>query len=424
MQSLAIIGAQWGDEGKGKIADLLCAKYDLVVRYQGGNNAGHTIVVAGRPLILHLIPSGIFHNHCTSVIGHGVAFDPRAFQEELEYINKAGITVYPERLKISSRCSVITSYNKLLDAQRESQKETYIGTTVKGIGPTYEDKAARKALQLKDILDKDTLAKKLEHNLREKKVLFKHLYKVNYPPLEEEVEKLYALGKFVEPFLANTFLFLEKSLNEGKKILYEGAQGVLLDVDYGSYPYVTSSNTTIGGIYTGAGPLYRKVDEILGIAKAYMTRVGLGPFPTELLDNTGKQIQEAGKEFGATTGRKRRCGWMDLPLLKYAVKASGLTSIALTKIDVLNNVEKLRICYAYRYQGEIVDCAYPEMDLSQVTPLFKDMNPIENNFQERRGKCPNLSRYIRTIEEAVGLQIGLLSYGADRDETMFVKNYF
>ena len=423
MQSLAIIGAQWGDEGKGKIADLLCAKCDLVVRYQGGNNAGHTIVIGGKQIILHLIPSGIFHNHCTSVIGHGVAFDPRAFKEELEYINGAGISVCPKRLKVSSRCSVITSYNKLLDAQRELQKETCIGTTVKGIGPTYEDKAARRVLKLKDLLDKDTLAKKLEHNLREKEVLFKHLYEADYLPLEEEVENLYTLGKFVQPFLTNTFLFLEDSLKKGKKILYEGAQGVLLDVDYGSYPYVTSSSTTIGGIYTGAGPLNR-VDETLGIAKAYMTRVGHGPFPTELLDHTGRQIQEAGREVGATTGRKRRCGWMDLPLLKYAVKASGFTSLALTKVDVLSNVETLRLCYAYRYQGETVDCAYPEMDFAEVTPLFKTMNAIEDNFQEEGRRCPNLSRYIRTIEEAVGLQVGILSHGADREETIVMKNYF
>ncbi len=424
MQSLAIIGAQWGDEGKGKIADLLGAKCDLVVRYQGGNNAGHTIVVEGRPIILHLIPSGIFHTHCTSIIGHGVVFDPKAFQEELKYVKNFGIAIGPERLKISSRCSVITSYNKLLDVQRESQKETCIGTTVKGIGPTYEDKMARRALKLKDLLDKDVLAKKLKHNLREKKILFKYLYEVDWPPLEREVENLYALGKFIRPFLTNTFLFLENALKEGKKVLYEGAQGILLDVDYGSYPYVTSSSTTIGGVYTGAGPLVKSIDEVLGIAKAYMTRVGHGPFPTELLDNVGKQIQEEGKEYGATTGRKRRCGWMDLPLLKYAVKASGLTSIALTKIDVLSNVETLRICYAYRYKGEVVHCAYPEMDFSEVTPLFKEMSPIENNFREKGRKCPNLSRYIHTIEEAVGLRVGILSHGADRDETMFMRNYF
>ena len=425
MQSLAVIGAQWGDEGKGKMTDLLGAKSDLVVRYQGGNNAGHTVVVEGKEMILHLIPSGIFRDSCTSVIGHGVAFDPKAFKEELEYIEKAGISVSSEKLKISSGCAVITSYNKLLDIQRESQKEMSIGTTVKGVGPTYEDKMGRRVLKLKDLLNKDILVKNLKYNLKEKEFLFKHLYQVEWPSLEEEVESLYELGKCVRPFLTNTFLFLDKSIRESKKILYEGAQGVLLDIDYGSYPYVTSSNTIVGGIYTGAGPSGKNVDEVLGIAKAYMTRVGQGPFPTEILDETGSQIQEEGKEFGATTGRKRRCGWMDLPLLKYAVKASGLTSLALTKLDILSHVEKVRLCYAYLYKGKKIDCVYPEIDFKAVTPLFTEIGPIENNFQ-REGKkySQSTSRYIRTIEEAIGIKVGILSYGANRDQTIFIKDYF
>ena len=358
MNSMAIIGAQWGDEGKGKITDSLGAKCDFVVRFQGGNNAGHTIVVQEKKIVLHLIPSGVLHPQCTSIIGHGVVLDPEAFVKELQTIREA-ITVTPERLKISSNCSIITTYNKLLDQLRESKGPVKIGTTGKGIGPAYEDKVSRKGIKLKDLLNREVLEQKLYQNLIEKKVLFDHLYKTSYPSIAEEAIRLYQLGEKLRPFMADTFSLMESVLTEGKKVLFEGAQGILLDIDYGSYPFVTSSNTSIGGIYTGVGLPGSCVEEVLGIAKAYTTRVGEGPFPTELRDAMGELIQQKGHEFGATTGRQRRCGWIDLPLLKYTVKASNLTSLALTKIDVLSGVEPLKVCYGYKYEGQTFTCFSP-----------------------------------------------------------------
>lgn len=423
MQSMAIIGSQWGDEGKGKITDLLGQKCDVVIRYQGGNNAGHTIIVGDKKIVLHLIPSGILHDHCTSVIGHGVVFDPRAFNDELEKVTAAGVKVSPERLKISENCSVITYYNKLLDAQRESQGPVKIGTTGKGIGPTYEDKTSRKGIKLKDLLNKDLLIKKLQANMIEKEVLFKHLYKIEYPSIEQEAQELFELGQKFAPYMCDTFSFIDNAITENKKLLYEGAQGVLLDIDYGSYPFVTSSSTSAGGIYTGAGIPGRNVDEVLGITKAYTTRVGEGPFPTELFTQIGEDIQKIGHEFGATTGRKRRCGWLDLPLLKYSVKASNLTSIALTKLDVLSGLNELKVCYAYKYEGKEITCAYPGIDLSNVEPLYKDLKPFNDDFKTDE-QSSELKEYIDLIEKTIGIKVGILAYGPERSEIKFKNQYF
>lgn len=423
MKSLAIIGAQWGDEGKGKITDLLGAKSDVVVRYQGGNNAGHTIIVGNKKIVLHLIPSGILHPHCVSVIGHGVVFDPESFLKELEMVKASGVKVTPENLKISENTSLITFYNRLLDGQRESKGPVKIGTTGKGIGPAYEDKVSRKGLKVKDLFDMKTLMTKLHDNLIEKAVLFEKLYDVAYPSVEEEAERLFELGKAIKPFACDTFSFLDQAAIAGKKFLYEGAQGVLLDVDYGSYPYVTSSSTSFGGIYTGAGlPSLKQVDEVIGITKAYTTRVGEGPFPTELFDDVGEKIQTIGAEFGATTGRKRRCGWLDLPLLKYSVKSSKLTSLALTKLDVLSHVDDLKICVAYEYEGRQIDCAYPGIDLTQVKPVFKDFKTFSHEFTGEK-ICDNLDVYIKTIEKYVGIPVGILAYGPERSQIRFLKDY-
>ena len=423
MQSLAIVGAQWGDEGKGKITDLLGQKCDVVVRYQGGNNAGHTIIVGDKKIVLHLIPSGILHDHCTSVVGHGVVFDPEAFKIELEDVLASGCTVTPDKLKISENCSVITMYNRLLDGQRESKGPVKIGTTGRGIGPAYEDKISRKGLKLKDLLDKEHLTNKLRANMIEKEILFKTLYNCEFPSIEEEADRLFELGKIVAPYLTDTFSFLDKSLQENKKVLYEGAQGVLLDIDYGSYPFVTSSSTSTGGIYTGAGLPGKHIEEVLGITKAYLTRVGEGPFPTELFDDKGEFIQHKGGEFGATTGRKRRCGWIDLPLLKYTVKASNITSIALTKLDVLSGIEDIKICTGYEYEGKTIDCAYPGIDLSKVKPILKDMPSFNDDFKDEV-LSDELKNYITTIEEFVGIPVGILAYGPERSEIKFQKDYF
>jgi adenylosuccinate synthase len=419
---MAIIGSQWGDEGKGKITDLLGAKSDLVVRYQGGNNAGHTIIVGDSKIVLHLIPSGILHDHCVSVIGHGVVFDPEAFKTELKTVEDSGVKMDGNRLKISRNCTVITYYNRLLDGQREEKGPVKIGTTGKGIGPAYEDKVSRKAIKLSDLLDLELLTTKLTANLQEKEVLFKHFYDVEYPSVEEEAARLFELGKTIAPFITDTFSVIDQAVKENKNILYEGAQGVLLDIDYGSYPFVTSSNTSAGGIYTGAGLPGNSVGEVLGITKAYTTRVGEGPFPTELFTELGEQIQDKGKEFGATTGRKRRCGWLDLPLLNYSIKASNITSLALTKVDILSGFEGLKYCYAYEYEGKQIDCAYPGIDLSKVKPLLKDMEPFHDDFTGDE-LSPALESYIKTIEEFVGIPVGIVAYGPERSEIKFRKDY-
>ncbi len=422
MKSLAIIGSQWGDEGKGKITDLLGLKCDVVVRYQGGNNAGHTIIVGEKKIVLHLIPSGILHSHCTSVVGHGVVLDPQAFLEELKTVEASGIKVTPSNLMISANTTVITHYNKLLDGQREAKGPVKIGTTGKGIGPAYEDKISRKAIKVRDLLNLEILEQKLSANLIEKESLFKNLYHCEYPSAKDEAARLFELGKSLAPFVADTFSYLDKCVTDGKKILFEGAQGVLLDIDYGSYPFVTSSSTSYGGIFTGAGMPAGKVDEVLGITKAYTTRVGEGPFPTELFDAIGEKIQTVGHEFGATTGRKRRCGWLDLPLLKYSVKCSALTSIALTKLDILSEVDVLKVCTSYKYEGKEIDCAYPGIDLSKVEPVFKELKPFTDDFSGELSQ--EVKDYIALIEESLGIPVGILAFGPERSQIKFLKEYF
>lgn len=426
MKSLAIIGAQWGDEGKGKITDLLGAKCDYVVRYQGGNNAGHTIIVDGKKTVLHLIPSGILHDSCVSVIAHGLVFDPEAFKKEFEEVS-AVVSITPEKLKISSNCSVITSYNKILDAARETKGPVKIGTTGKGIGPAYEDKISRKGIKVKDLFDLEGLRNKLEANLIEKKVLFESLYTAEFPSVEDEANRLFELGKLIKPFACDTFMLLDHAFSSGKKVLFEGAQGILLDIDYGSYPFVTSSNTSLGGIYTGAGVPGTNVEEVLGIAKVYTTRVGEGPFPTELSCEMGQKIQEKGHEFGATTGRTRRCGWIDLPLLKYTVKASNLTSIALTKVDVLSGLGTLKVCTSYDYEGKNLTCSSPELDLSKVTPVFEELPPFSDELtaeSDMSNISQELKDYIKRIEDFIEVPVGLISFGPDRNQIKFIKNYF
>jgi adenylosuccinate synthase len=423
MQTLAIVGAQWGDEGKGKITDLLGEKCDLVVRYQGGNNAGHTIIVGEKKIVLHLIPSGILHPSAVSLIGHGVVFDPVAFKAELDEISGLGVNVTPENLKISENCTVITSYNKILDGQRENATKTKIGTTGRGIGPAYEDKIGRRAIKVKDLLNKEILEQKLRENLVEKESLFKNLYNCEYPSIDEEVERLHSLGLEIKPLMANTFGLLNTAIANNKKILFEGAQGVLLDIDYGSYPFVTSSNTSSGGIYTGAGIPGGKLNDVLGITKAYCTRVGAGPFPTELHDELGERIQKKGGEFGATTGRTRRCGWLDLPLLKYSAKCANITSFALTKLDVLSDIETLKVCIAYEYEGQTLDMAYPGLDLSKVKPIYKDLKPFHDDFKTDE-VSPELKEFLDLIESETEIKIGILAYGPERSEIIFRQDFF
>ena len=423
MKTVAIVGSQWGDEGKGKITDLLAKKSDLVVRFQGGNNAGHTIIVGDQKIVLHLIPSGILHPTCLSLIGHGVVLEPQALIDELAEVKSAGVTVTPENFKISSSCSIITSYHRIMDAVRESKGPIKIGTTGKGIGPAYEDKISRKGIKVSDLFDREILEKKLTRNFIEKKVLLDHLYETEYPSINDEASRLYDLGQQIKDFVCDSFSLIDQHTSNGSNILYEGAQGVLLDIDYGSYPYVTSSSTSYGGIFTGAGAPKGKVDEVIGITKAYTTRVGEGPFPTELLTATGEKIQTIGGEFGATTGRKRRCGWLDLPLLKYSIKSSCITSIALTKLDVLSEIDELKVCTAYQYEGKKIDTAYPGIDLEKVEPIFETFTPFKDQF-DGSPLSDELIRYIQLIEETTQVQVGIIAFGPERNQIQFRKEFF
>jgi adenylosuccinate synthase len=422
MKSLAIVGSQWGDEGKGKITDLLAAKSDLVVRFQGGNNAGHTIIVEDKKIVLHLIPSGILHSHCLSLIAHGVVLSPSALIEELNTIKSAGVKITPSNFGVSLNCSIITSYHQILDGAREAKGPIKIGTTGKGIGPCYEDKIARRGLKLYDLFNLENLTEKLSHQLSEKKFILEKLYDTKIPSVEEEAKRLFELGARVKEFACDSFSIIDKAGRENKNILYEGAQGVLLDIDYGSYPYVTSSSTSYGGIFTGASTPKGNVEEVLGITKAYTTRVGEGPFPTELHDDLGEKIQQIGGEFGATTGRKRRCGWLDLPLLKYSIKCSSLTSLALTKCDVLTEIDELKVCIGYEYKGEKIECAYPGIDLSKVTPIYKEMTPFKDKF-EGDELTNELKDYINLIEEFCDTKVGIIAHGPERSEIKFLKDY-
>lgn len=422
MRSLAIIGAQWGDEGKGKITDLLSRQADLVVRFQGGNNAGHTIWVDGVKIVLHLVPSGILHPHCLSVVGHGVVLEPEAFLTEVEEVRRH-IPVTKKNLLVSENTAIITSWHKLIDAAREGQGAVKIGTTGKGIGPAYEDKIGRRGVRVRDLLDKDQLFNRLKNTADEKIFLLKNRYGITAPTIEQETERLWALGQQMAEFVGDAFGTLHEALVAGKKVLYEGAQGALLDVDYGTYPYVTSSSTTASGIHTGAGTLNNNIDEVLGICKAYTTRVGEGPFPTELFDQVGEYIQKTGNEIGATTGRKRRCGWLDLPLLRYAIQCSGLTSIALTKLDILSGMDVLRVCEAYEFAGKTFNTARPGMDLAKVKPVYRDLKPFKDDFKSGKFSA-ELTAYVDLIEKELGIPVGIAAFGPDREQIVFRKDYF
>ncbi len=418
MHSLAVIGAQWGDEGKGKVTDFLGNNADYVVRFQGGNNAGHTIWNDGVKTVLHVIPSGILNPNTISIIDHGVVFDPSNFLKEIEGLKEANLDVSSNRLKISGQCSVITNYHKILDAVREESTSNKIGTTKKGIGPTYEDRVSRKGLKLIDLLNKEQLSKKLGNLFFEKKILFDNVYNTDYPSLENEIEELHAIGLKIKDYICDTFELLNKEKEAGKNILFEGSQGVLLDNDFGSYPYVTSSNTAYGGIFTGSSNGGKDLDEVIGITKAYTTRVGEGPFPTELFDNYGEMMGVIGKEFGATTGRPRRCGWLDLPLLKYASKVSRFTSLALTKVDVLQELDQLKVCYAYEYNGKIINTAFPGIELEKVKPLFKKFSPFQSCIEGTNKLNSNLEEYIAYIESELNIPVSLVAYGPERKELL------
>jgi adenylosuccinate synthase len=418
-----IVGTQFGDEGKGKLVDYLSDKYDIVVRYQGGANAGHTICFDNKTVVLHLIPSGIFNEGCVCVIGNGVVIDPAALLDEIRKVEELGYTV-KGRLFISHNAHLIMPYHKLLDTLHETaQGDQKIGTTGRGIGPSYEDKFARKGIRVVDLLNPEVLQEKLRENLAAKNKLFKNIYEKDEIDIETMVREYEEFDKIIDPYVTNTQLYLNRQLREGKTVLLEGAQGCLLDVDHGTYPYVTSSNPTSGGACTGSGIAPNYIGKVIGICKAYMTRVGNGAFPSELEDETGERLGRIGHEFGATTGRKRRCGWIDLVALRYSLTINGVTEIALTKLDVLDTFEEVKVCTAYMLDGkEIHDFPTDHQTLSRVTPVYTTMkgwmasNAHARTFSEMQ---PEAQNYVTFLEEELQVSVTFISVGPGREETVF-----
>ncbi|MCF8104062.1 MAG: adenylosuccinate synthase [Desulfohalobiaceae bacterium] len=424
-ENTVVIGAQWGDEGKGKVVDLLTEDANVIVRFQGGNNAGHTLVVGSRKLILHLIPSGILHEDKKCLIGNGVVLDPEVFCAEVDTLNELGISAGPERLKVSYKTQLIMPYHKRLDTLREEKKTgaDKIGTTGRGIGPAYEDKAARIGIRAADVADPELMRQKIAKALPEKNALFEHLFQV--PPLSpgEVFETIRPFARRLVPYLADVSTEIDQEVKNGGKVLFEGAQGTHLDLDHGTYPFVTSSNTVAGNAPAGSGCGPGIPERILAVVKAYTTRVGAGPFPTELKDETGDYLQGKGTEFGATTGRKRRCGWLDLVLLGESVRLNTPTGIALTKLDVLSGLPELKLCVAYKYEGRQV--LYPpqkENGLAGVEPVYQSLPGWEEDISGVRSwdLLPAAARnYIERLEDILGVRVTMVSVGPDREQTLF-----
>jgi len=426
---IVIIGAQWGDEGKGKVVDLLADRFDIVSRYQGGHNAGHSVYVGDKAFVLRLLPSGIIHPDKTCVLGNGMVIDPKAFFEEVDQIQEKGIVVTAERLKVSSRAHLIMPYHRALDHTSEERLgNEKIGTTLRGIGPAYEDKAGRRGIRVSDALSPDVLKLRVERNLEEANriiVLF------GQQPLraDEILEEITPLVERLRPFVCETSHFLAGSRKENKKILLEGAQATLLDVDHGTYPYVTSSNPTAGGASVGAGIPPHHITGVLGIVRTYATRVGEGPFPTEMLDAEGAManlIRERGNEYGSVTRRPRRCGWFDAVATRYAAELNGFDSIALTKLDVLDALEEIKVCVGYEINGEHID-TFPAVssDLRLIKPIYQT---LPGWMSETLGVTAfsdlpsNAQAYVQFLSDQIGVEIGLISTGPERDQTIILKN--
>ncbi len=417
MPAAVVVGAQWGDEGKGKIVDLLTPHADLVVRYAGGANAGHTLVVGGDKLVLHLVPSGILHEGKRCVIGQGTVVDPGTLLEELDALVERGVEV-EGRVWIADRAHVVLPHHKDIDGWREQATADRIGTTRRGIGPAYEDKIGRRGIRVGDLLRPD-LPEKLSRNLDTWHAQIEALGGT-LPDLSDQLARLRAWGGRLRPFLADGARMTAEALDGGKRVLLEGAQGTMLDIDHGTYPFVTSSNAIAGGACTGAGVGPTQIGAVVGIAKAYATRVGGGPFPTELDGATGDALRNAGAEFGATTGRPRRCGWLDIPALRLARRVNGLTAIALTKLDVLSGIQELKICVAYRYEGQ--ELQQPPFDaLDRVEPIYESLPGWDEDLQGTSSMDalpPNAKAYLRRISELVGCPITLVSVGPGREQTL------
>ncbi len=415
-----VVGAQWGDEGKGKIVDMLSEKIDIVARYQGGANAGHTVVIGDKTYVLHLIPSGIFQRDVKCVIGNGVVVDPAALMDEIEMIKSFGIKI-DGRLFISHNAHLIMPYHKLLDTIRE-QGTQKIGTTGRGIGPAYIDKYMRTGIRVVDLLDRKVLRDKLTINIEEKNLILSKVYGRTEIDIDKIINEYQEFDSKIDPFITDTSAFLNNALRKKKRVLAEGAQGALLDVDHGTYPYVTSSNPTSGGACTGLGIPPTSVKTIIGIVKAYSTRVGNGPFPTELNDNTGESLRTIGHEFGATTGRPRRCGWLDMVSLKYSLMVNGISEIALTKLDVLDSFEEINICVGYKKNGKLLKSFPTDVQtLDTIEPVYqnyKGWNEKISHIIKWKHLPTRTMKYVETIEKLSGVRVSLVSVGARRDQTI------
>ena len=430
MSNVAVVGTQWGDEGKGKIVDLYTEKADVVARFQGGNNAGHTLVVKGRKTVLHLIPSGILHDNKICVIGNGVVFDPAVFLQEMEELQQSGLLPANTKLFISEKAHLIMPYHRSIDQAREARSSgKKIGTTGRGIGPAYEDKITRTGIRVGDLYEEDLFREKLRQNLEEKNFLLINYFK-DKPLDEKEIAGQYLdYAQKIKPYVADTSLLLDHEIRQGKKILFEGAQGSHLDIDHGTYPYVTSSNTVSANASCGSGIGPNTINKVVGICKAYTTRVGEGPFPTELTDDIGNHMQQVGQEFGATTGRKRRCGWLDMVLVRQAVRVSGIGALAITKLDVLTGLDKLKICVGYNHDsGQFTHSAPASIKvLSQCQPVYEEFDGWKENILDARemNELPvNARKYLKRMEELAEAKIILVSVGPGREETIILEDPF
>ena len=428
MPNVVIVGTQWGDEGKGKIVDLLAEYADIVVRFQGGNNAGHTMVIGEEQFICHLIPSGILQEKLC-LIGNGVVVDPEVLIKELDNLSGRGVEVGADRLKISERAHLIMPYHRQIDNAREAFKgDKKIGTTGRGIGPAYEDKATRRGIRFVDLLDSEDFREKVNEILDEKNFYLKNYLSAETLEGSQIIEQYEAYAQRLAPHVANISIVIDSAIKKGRPVLFEGAQGTHLDIDHGTYPFVTSSNTLAGNACCGAGIGPGAITDVIGIVKAYTTRVGRGPFPSELFDETGDRIQKKGAEFGATTGRRRRCGWLDTVLLKNAVRLNGLTGLTVTKLDVLGGLDSLKICTAYDYKGTILNDFPASLNvLGDCKPVYETLPGWSEDISaitDMQDLPQNVKNYLERIEELTGTPIQIVSVGAERNQTIVHKNPF
>jgi adenylosuccinate synthase len=426
--AVVILGAQWGDEGKGKIVDALTEKADVVARFQGGHNAGHTVVIDDETFILHLIPSGILHGNKICIIGNGVVIDPAALLSEMDELKEKGIELN-HNLRISKNAHLIMPYHMAIEREKEKSKgNKKIGTTGRGIGPAYVDKMARTGIRVVDLLYPEIFREKIEANLKDINFLLANLYHGETFTVDEIYKKYMEYAELLYDFIDDTDILINRYLDEGKNVLFEGAQGTLLDIDHGTYPYVTSSSASAGGVCTGIGVSPLKIDTILGVVKAYTTRVGGGPFPTEIRDALGEEIRKRGGEYGATTGRPRRCGWLDMVALKHSVRINGFTGLIITKLDILDGLDKIKVCFGYEYNGKVYDEFPKELSiLEKCTPIYKEYEGWKEStsgITDFSKLPPKAQQYIELIEESLGVGVDIISTGQKRDQIIIRRNHF